>query len=222
MPFGFGLAGKTTRIALHAKFWLSPRNSEGTQELFSTTKLSQSSTEVKFGGRDKKGQAKSLVPNQSLVSSMLLGQSLLATANICICPGKIWSHDKSWNLWESLFNQITETINLFHTFGLTKQWNSKKKSMTGLTHLNTYFSPLYIKSQQSLIKEKYQKRKQSCSPLLGAELYTIQVILHPGKNWSPRCKMLSLIKQYKQLKSSNKILASRCLWKMEYSRHVRL
>lgn len=49
-------------------------------ELFSTTKLSQSSAEVNFGGRDKSGQAKSLVPNQSLVSSMLLGQSLLATA----------------------------------------------------------------------------------------------------------------------------------------------
>lgn len=28
MPSGFGLAGKTTRIALHAKFWLIPRNSE--------------------------------------------------------------------------------------------------------------------------------------------------------------------------------------------------
>lgn len=89
MPFGFGPAGKTTRIALHAKFWLSPGNSEAHKNYSQLPNLSQSSAEVKFGGRDKNGQAKSLVPNQSLASSILLGQTLLATAKIFICPGKI-------------------------------------------------------------------------------------------------------------------------------------
>lgn len=83
--------------------------------------------------------------------------------------------------------------------------------MTGPTYLNLYFSTLCTKSQQSLIKGKHQKKeKQSCFPLLEAELYTIQVILHPGKNWSPKCNMFSLIKLYKQPKSSNKTLASGC------------
>lgn len=88
MPFGFGLTDKTTRIALHAKFWLSPVNLEAHKNYSQLPNLSQPSAEVKFGGRDKNGQAKWLVPNQSLVSSMLLCQTLLATAHI-FCPGKI-------------------------------------------------------------------------------------------------------------------------------------
>lgn len=70
MPFGFGLTNKTTRIALHAKFWLSPGNSEAHKNYSQLPNLSQLSAEVKIGGRDKNGQAKSLVPNQSLVSSI--------------------------------------------------------------------------------------------------------------------------------------------------------
>lgn len=104
MPFGFGLVDTTTRIALHAKFWLGPGNREAHTNYSQLPDLSQAFAEVKFGGRDKNEQAKSLVPNQSPVSSMPLGQTLLATANIFICPGKIWSYDKSWNLWESLFD----------------------------------------------------------------------------------------------------------------------
>jgi hypothetical protein len=89
MFFVFGLKRKTTRIALHARFWLSPGNAEAHNSYSQLPNLSQPFTEVKFGGRDKKGQAKSLIPSQSLVSSMLLGQTSLATGNIFSGPGKV-------------------------------------------------------------------------------------------------------------------------------------
>lgn len=67
---------------------LAQKTSEAHKNSSQLPNLSQSSAEVKFDGRDKNDVAMSS-KNQSLVSSMLLGQTLLATASIFICPGKI-------------------------------------------------------------------------------------------------------------------------------------